>query len=66
MSLQKWRKRKPIIKLLRRNSGGRAHTVGVVSRGGECAGFNQPGIYTNLMDERWNKWVRENIKEGDC
>ena len=45
---------------------GRAHMVGVVSRGGECAGFNQPGIYTNLVHAKWNSWVRDAIKEGDC
>lgn len=45
---------------------GRAHLVGVVSRGGECAGFNQPGIYTNLVHAKWNSWVRDAIREGDC
>ena len=40
--------------------------VGVVSRGGECAGFNQPGIYTNLVHAKWNSWVQDTITEGDC
>jgi secreted trypsin-like serine protease len=40
-------------------SDGFAVLVGVVSRGGQCAGFNQPGIYTNVANEEWNKWIRK-------
>lgn len=46
--------------------GGKAHLVGVVSRGGHCAGFNQPGVYTNLLHKPWLEWIEQNSKEGQC
>ncbi len=46
--------------------GGKAHVIGVVSRGAQCAGFNQPGIYTNLLHPDWRKWIVENINSGNC
>jgi len=35
-----------------------------VSRGDDCAGFNQPGIYTDIFKER--QWILENSKDGSC
>ena len=45
-------------------SDGRASLVGVVSRGDDCAGFNQPGIYTNIKE--YVSWIRENSQDGSC
>ena len=46
------------MNLINLSSDGKAVVIGVVSRGGECAGFNQPGIYTNIAHRKWNKWIR--------
>ena len=43
---------------------GKAYIVGVVSRGDDCAGFNQPGIYTTVYE--YIDWIKENSKDGDC
>ena len=42
----------------------RAYIVGVVSRGDDCAGFNQPGIYTNIKE--YLGWIEDNSKDGTC
>ena len=44
--------------------GNKAYLVGVVSRGDDCAGFNQPGIYTDVYKQR--KWILENTSDGSC
>ena len=43
---------------------GKAYLVGVVSRGDECAGFNQPGIYTDISKQR--QWILKNTRDGTC
>ena len=43
---------------------GKAYVVGVVSRGDECAGFNQPGIYTDVY--KYKKWILKYTKGGSC
>ena len=45
-------------------SDGRAHVVGVVSRGDDCAGFNQPGIYTDVS--KYLDWIEKHTKDGSC
>ena len=40
--------------------------AGVVSRGGQCAGFNQPGIYTSLADKGNREWIEGHVKDSDC
>ena len=46
--------------------GWKGYIVGVVSRGGQCAGFNQPGIYTNLLHEPWRKWIIDTSGQCSC
>ena len=43
---------------------GKATVVGVVSRGGDCAAFNSPGIYTNV--QKHLKWINKRIKKWNC
>ena len=43
---------------------GKAYIIGVVSRGDDCAGFNQPGIYTDVS--KFRNWIYENTKDGGC
>ena len=38
--------------------------VGVVSRGDDCAGFNQPGIYTDVS--KYLDWIEKHTKDGSC
>ena len=42
----------------------RATIVGVVSRGGDCAANNSPGIYTNV--QKHLKWIKETISDYAC
>ena len=42
----------------------RAYLVGVVSRGDDCAGFNQPGIYTDV--QKYKDWILEHTEDGSC
>ncbi|TRY79426.1 hypothetical protein TCAL_10763 [Tigriopus californicus] len=46
--------------------GKRAHLAGVVSRGGQCAGFNQPGIYTDMSYAKWLDWLHAQTKDYSC
>ena len=43
---------------------GQAYIVGVVSRGDDCAGFNQPGIYTDV--QKYKDWILEHTEDGSC
>ena len=47
-----------------KSKDGRATIVGVVSRGGDCAAFNSPGIYTNV--QKHLKWIKETISDYEC
>jgi len=50
-----------------RFEGKKAYQYGVVSRGGEdCAGFNQPGLYTSVDHKPHLDWIVENTKSGKC
>merc|ERR1712051_637421 len=40
----------------------KAYLVGVVARGDECAGFNQPGIYTDVFKHK--TWIYKNARQG--
>lgn len=42
----------------------KAYLIGVVSRGDDCAGFNQPGIYTDVS--KFRNWILETISDGSC
>jgi len=42
----------------------KAYLSGVLSRGNECAGMNQPGIYT--MAKKFLPWIKRNSKQGQC
>ena len=50
----------PLYKFVR----GKAYLVGVVSRGDDCAGFNQPGIYTDV--QKYKDWILEHTEDGSC
>ena len=43
---------------------GKAHVIGVVSRGDDCAGFNQPGVYTSVS--KYLDWIEKHTKDGSC
>ena len=43
---------------------GKAHVIGVVSRGDDCAGFNQPGIYTEVS--KFLDWIEQHTKDATC
>merc|ERR1712080_58630 len=43
---------------------GKATVIGVVSRGGDCAAFNSPGIYTNI--QKHLDWIHEKIHKYNC
>ena len=43
---------------------GRAYVIGVVSRGKDCAGFNKPGIYTDVS--KYRDWINKHTKDGGC
>ena len=45
-------------------SDGKAHVIGVVSRGDHCAGFNQPGVYTDVS--KYLDWIDNHTKDGSC
>lgn len=48
---------------------GKAYQYALVSRGGgsvECAGLNQPGIYTSLAHKPNLDWVLKNSRSGTC
>ena len=44
--------------------GNKVYIVGVVSRGDDCAGFNQPGIYTDVA--KYKKWILKHSYDGSC
>ena len=55
----------PLYKFVKDKAGqDRAYLVGVVSRGDDCAGFNQPGIYTDVT--KYKDWILEHTKDGSC
>ena len=55
----------PLYKFVKDKRGrNRAYLVGVVSRGDDCAGFNQPGIYTDV--QKYKDWILEHTKDGSC
>ena len=43
---------------------GKAYIIGVVSRGDDCAGFNQPGIYTDVS--KFRSWIYKHTRDGGC
>jgi len=43
---------------------GKAYLSGVLSRGNECAGMNQPGIYT--IAKEYLPWIKQNSRRGKC
>lgn len=50
----------PVYTFHKTKRGKKAYLVGVVSRGYDCAGFNQPGIYTDVF--KYKKWIKRNIR----
>ena len=44
--------------------GGKTFLVGVFSRGDECGTINQPGVYTNILNNI--NWIIKNSKDGEC
>ena len=55
----------PLYKFVRGTAGrNKAYLVGVVSRGDDCAGFNQPGIYTDVA--KYRKWINWHTRDGSC
>ena len=55
----------PLYKFVKDKRGrDRAYLVGVVSRGDDCAGFNQPGIYTDV--QKYKDWILEHTEDGSC
>jgi len=43
---------------------GKAYLSGVLSRGNECGGMNQPGIYT--MVREYLPWIQQITRQGKC
>ncbi|CAB4057760.1 unnamed protein product [Lepeophtheirus salmonis] len=54
----------PLYRFKKRKGKKRAIIIGVVSRGEQCAGLNQPGIYTNVA--KFTKWIRKFSRKGRC
>jgi len=58
----------PLIRWLRVRKGGKvthkAYFIGVVSRGKDCAYYNQPGIYTRIT--YWMPWIETNVGKDGC
>ena len=46
--------------------GKKVYQSGLVSRGGQCGGQNDPGIYVSLTHKPTLDWVLKNVKTGKC